>query len=256
VGHSGRERDIGWTWDRLPDRPVRRWTAGSPSAPVDVVVVPGLGAPGYLLPFARACASWARVHLLDLPGFGDRRTARYPSSLDDVAGVLRLWLAAVALERPVVIGHSTGAQAALHAAASGAHIDLLVLAGVTFPPQRRSLPRLVGPLWRSLYRESWRELAAVAPYYARGRGRVWTLLRSAQRDAPEALVRRLGERPVVVRGRRDPFSPADWSAALAGRPAATMPGAHNFPFTHPDATSAWLRSTVADRPGPRRASQE
>lgn len=65
-------------------------------------MVPGLGALGYLLPLVRACAGWTRVHLLDVPGFGDRRTARLPADVDSVSRTVAAWLTEVA-QRPVLL---------------------------------------------------------------------------------------------------------------------------------------------------------
>lgn len=53
------------------------------------------------------------MHLLDVPGFGDRRTSRFPSTVADVADVIAEWLTVTDLPRAVLVGHSTGAQAAV-----------------------------------------------------------------------------------------------------------------------------------------------
>src|SRR4051812_50057631 len=97
-------------WDAASGRPVRSIVFGDPAPDVsDLVIVPGLGACGYLLPLARACGSWSRVHLLDVPGFGDRRTARCPSTLDDVSMVMTQWVRRRAGSPVNLFGHSTGA---------------------------------------------------------------------------------------------------------------------------------------------------
>lgn len=95
-------------WHRAAGRPVGSLVLGRSRAAPDLVVVPGLGALGYLLPALRACATWTRVHLLDLPGFGRRCTAQSPAELADVAATAAAWLQLVP-DRPVVlVGHSTG----------------------------------------------------------------------------------------------------------------------------------------------------
>ena len=80
-------------WHLVGGRPVRSLVAGT-GAP-ELVVVPGLGALGYLVPMVAACAVWTRVHLLDLPGFGARTTARLPADLPAVSAALGGWLDAV-----------------------------------------------------------------------------------------------------------------------------------------------------------------
>jgi pimeloyl-ACP methyl ester carboxylesterase len=224
-------------------RPVRSLSAGrtAPDLP-ELVVVPGLGAVGYLVPLVRACAGWTRVHLLDLPGFGHPLTARLPADLATVSRALTGWLAEVPDAPVALLGHSTGAQAAL--AAAHDRVALLVLAGVTFPPPARRVGPLVARVARTLPSEQLGQLAAVLPYYRRGRHRLPGLLASALRDAPEQA---LGRTPplVVLRGSEDHLCDEQWAAALASRApdgrSVTVPGGHNAPYTVPDLTAQVLR---------------
>src|SRR4051794_41914923 len=93
-------------WTTAAGRPVRSLVSGSvrPGVP-EVVLVPGLGAPGYLLRLLHACGGWTRCRLLDLPGFGSPRTADCPAELDALVPV-----AAASLDGgagPVLVaGHS------------------------------------------------------------------------------------------------------------------------------------------------------
>jgi pimeloyl-ACP methyl ester carboxylesterase len=237
-------------WRHLPGRPVRTLQAGTARAgSPDVVVVPGLGALGYLLPTVRACSAWARVHLLDVPGFGHRATARCPATLADVARTVADWLDVVP-DRPVLlVGHSTGAQAAQHAAlAVPDRVAALSLAGPTFPPEARQWRPLAARIARTARHETPRLIPATAPDYLRGRRRVLTLLRTAMADVPEQLTPRLACPLLVVRGEHDAVCPAPWAARLAaaaphGR-VVTLPGAHNFPYDHPAAASTALRESL------------
>jgi pimeloyl-ACP methyl ester carboxylesterase len=234
-------------WDVVRGRAVRSLTLGGPHPDGgELVVVPGLGALGYLLPTLRECARSRTVRLLDVPGFGSRATARCPSRLPEVAQVVTGWLQEV-VQRPVVLaGHSTGAQVALRAAvAAPERVAGLVLGGPTFPPQLRRWPPLAGAVLRTLPHESPREVRATFPDYARGRSRVVALLRSALADAPEQVVPAVTCPVVVVRGERDHVSPPAWGDRLAGLARSgrclTVPGAHNSVFTHPRQTApAWL----------------
>ena len=244
--HLERGLDVRWT---LADgRPVRSLSAGARQDRPELVLVPGLGALGYVVPTVHACASWTRVHLLDLPGFGHRRTARLTAELEPLGRALAAWLAEVPDGPVVLLGHSTGAQMALRSAVAGPdRLRLLVLAGGTFPPQARRLPSVVGRVARTLPHEQVGELPAVWPYYRRGLRRLPGLLRSTLADRPEGAVPGLVTPLLVVRGRSDRISPAPWAEQLASAGAgrvAELPGAHNVPWTHPEQLSRVLRDTV------------
>lgn len=211
-----------------------------------MVLVPGLGALGYLLPLVRACAAWTRVNLLDVPGFGHRMTASCPASLTAVAGDVTAWLDVVPRAPVLLAGHSTGAQAALHVAlARPGMVAGLALAGPTFPPDARRWRPLAAKIARTVPHETLGLIGATVPQYLRGRGRVLTLLRTAMADAPEAHISGVGCPVTIVRGARDAVCPEPWAAALAGRAAhgrcVTVPGAHNFCYQAPVPAARVLR---------------
>lgn len=258
----GRDGALEPRWQQLPSRPVRSLLAGAPQPEIpEIVIVPGLGALGYLEPWVHACSSWTRVHLLDLPGFGDRRTSHCPAGLADVSDTVAMWLQAVPTGTVVLVGHSTGAQAALRAAAVVApRLRAVVLAGPTFPPEARHWGPLLVRVARTLRHESPREVRATFPEYLKGRRRVVTLLRSAMADEPEAVVPQLRCPVVVMRGQNDALSSAPWAARLAdaapcGR-VVTVPGAHNFTFTDPQAASTALRDALDTVWGQRRTEAD
>ncbi len=244
-------------WQQLGSRPVRALRAGAPHAAVpELVIVPGLNALDYLLPTIRICSAWTRVHLLDVPGFGHPRTARSPSALTDVADVVAHWLAATDLRRAVLLGHSTGAQAAIRAARAVPGLaDAVILAGPTFPPAARRWWPLIARVARTLPHESLGEVRAAFPEYLRGRGRVLTFLRTAMSDAPEHLVGDLSCPVVVMRGEDDALADDQWAARLAAGArhgtVITVPGAHNFPYTHPRATADAIREVAVRLPARR-----
>jgi pimeloyl-ACP methyl ester carboxylesterase len=247
-------------WHDVAGRPVRslvadgrhdRGRAEVPDVP-DLVVVPGLGVLGYLLPFVRACASWARVHLLDVPGFGAPATCRLPADLPSLGEVVAGWLDAVPPRPVVLLGHSTGAQVALRAAAAApATVRALVLAGPTFPPEaRRPLPVARRAL-RTAPHEEPGELLAVLPYWLRGARRLPQLVRSGLEDRPEQRVGEVCAPVLVLRGRADHLCPQPWVERLAeaaGGRLEVLPGGHNFPYSWPDTTSSLVRSLVIDAP--------
>ena len=228
-------------WHLVDGRPVRSLVTGA-GAP-ELVVVPGLGALGYLVPLVQACAAWTRVHLLDLPGFGARTTARLPADLAAVSAALSAWLAQVPDAPVLLLGHSTGAQAALRAARTRPdRVRRLVLAGATFPPQARRRAQLLRRVLATLPAEQPGQLPAVLPSYARGRGRLVELLRSGLADEPssDGLAP-----PVVLRGEHDRLCPPAWARHLAADgPVITLPGGHNAVWTRPDLASAALREAA------------
>lgn len=230
---------------------------GRPGAGVpELVVVPGLGALGYLLPTARVCATWTRVHLLDLPGSGWRRTARLPADLAAVSGALAGWLAQVPAAPVLLLGHSTGAQAALRAALSSpAAVSCLVLGGATFTPEARRPTGLVVRTALTVVHERPGELPAVLPYYLRGARRLPELLRSATADRPEDVVGALVPPLLVLRGRHDRLCSRGFAQELARRAprgeVVELPGSHNVPWTHPQEVSQALRAASLS-PAPRR----
>lgn len=228
-------------WTDVAGRPVRSLVAGVPRDGVpQLVVLPGLGALGYLLPFVRACGGWTRVHLLDVPGFGHRRTARCPAGLDAAATTTAAWLR----QGPpdvLLLGHSTGAQIALRAAlAEPGRVRSLVLAGPSFPPDARRLRPLARRIARTLPYEDPGELPAVLPEYLRGARRLPELLASTLADRPEDGVRDLDVPLVVLRGEHDHLAPQDWCERLSGT-VQVLPGAHNGMYPHPQAWADAVR---------------
>lgn len=210
-----------------------------------VAIVPGLGLPPYTFPTARAIAARGLTcTVLDLPGFGsDRLDATLPHT-HAVGRAAAQWLVA---QPPgvvtVLLGHSTGAQAALTAALAVQEVrpDLaLVLAGPTFVPRQRRFLPLAAATLTAYRRDSLRELV-IAPSVARGRLGVVDILRSGMRDAPEARVRRLVLPLTLTAGEADSYAPRWWLDRLAAAAAltthvevSTLPGSHNNVFTEPD----------------------
>ncbi|GAA2267678.1 hypothetical protein GCM10010145_47690 [Streptomyces ruber] len=191
-----------------------------------VVLLPGLGALGYLLRTAGACAArGSTVRLLDLPGYGGGAGPSFPATIEALADVTADWLRTVP-GRPVVLaGHSTGAQMALHAALRVPdRVQALVLLGPTFPPSLRSAGALLGAFARTALCEAPSVLPHVLPYYARGGPRrLGRLVRSAQRDAPERLLSSVSCDTFVVGGRHDAIAPP--AASWTGRGARSTPSA-------------------------------
>lgn len=237
-------------WTSVAGRAQRSLRAGSPYVGrPELVMVPGLGTLGYLLPTVRRCAEWTRVHVLDVPGFAHPAGGEIAPTVEAIGRAVADWVR-TACARPVVLaGHSTGAQAALRAAVTIPDlVDGAGLLGPTFPPAERR----VGPLLRAIARTLPYERVAIVPLagpgYLRGGTRMLSLIRDGMRDRPEEVVSRLGCPLLVVRGEHDALSPAVWARELAARVpdgrVAEAPGGHNIPFFSPEETAAALRSLV------------
>ena len=234
--HWRRPEDGFTTWtDQGEAGPIRVHAVGRCEELPELVFVPGLGAPGYLVPWLRAVAGWTRATVLELPGWRGGRARSCPPTVVGIGAALSGWL------QVVLVGHSTGAQAVLHAAVRyRPAVTGIVLAGPTFTPAARNLPGLLRALAATLPRERPGELAAVLPDYLRSGGLAMVrLLRSGMAHEPE---RRIGEldRPLLV-----VTGTADRLADIGGGDWAVLPGAHNFCYSHPAPAAELLRQTVS-----------
>ncbi|MFF0886688.1 alpha/beta fold hydrolase [Streptomyces sp. NPDC003456] len=219
---------------------------GTGRAPV--VLVPGLGAHGYLLRTLERCARPGPARLLDVPGFRDPAGPVCGETIEALADTVARWLAEVP-GRPVVLaGHSTGAQVALHAAVSGPErVQALVLLAPTFPPRLRRMGPLLGAALRTAVQESPGVVPAVLPSYLKaGPRRLLICARSGQADAPEEVLPSVSCPVTLVGAEDDALSPPGWVRYLAGRArrgrAVLVRGAHAFPHRRPDVTAALLDS--------------
>lgn len=225
--------------------PVRSLRCGSDTSGPHVVVIPGLGAVGYLVPFARAVGARGAVcTLLDLPGFGTPGGLASRPTIRGIGEAAAAWVRACTPTGDVVLlGHSTGAQAALHGGLllqDDRPSALVVLAGPTVAPHQRSLLRLASAAPAAYLFDSPGELV-VLPDLARARGDVLLLLRSAIADRPEDHVVSLRSPVLVTAGSRDAFAPTSWLSAIGGAARRSrsarvvqLAGSHNNPYTHPD----------------------
>jgi pimeloyl-ACP methyl ester carboxylesterase len=223
-------------WDDVNGRRVRSLHAGRGAAnEPPVVLVPGLGALGYLIDTLHGCSAWTHAALLDVPGFGHQRPRSCAPVLPAIAALTAAWLRSAGGRPVVLFGHSTGAQVALHAArAAPDRVAALILAGPTFPPSLRTAGPLTRAILQDLRHESPGLVPVNAPYFLRGGPTsLARFIRSGQHDRPERVIMSVACPVTVVRGERDPFCPADWAGELADSAPngqlVTVPGAHAFP---------------------------
>jgi pimeloyl-ACP methyl ester carboxylesterase len=132
------------TVTEVDGRPIRSLSAGHVRDHPEVVLLAGLGAPGYLAPWARETSQWTRASIVDLPGWCSGHAQACPPTLVAMAMALAHWLEATERRDVVLLGHSTGAQAVLKTAQLVPElIRGLVLAGPTLDPDARTMPALL-----------------------------------------------------------------------------------------------------------------
>lgn len=230
-------------------RRLRLLVAGTPAGLPEVVLLPGLGAPGYLAPWVRQIGSWTRATVLDLPGWRWGRAGACPPTVSGIGTAAARWLTEQDRRGIVLLGHSTGAQAAIRTALLVPdRLAGVVLAGPTFDPAARGGAALLRRAVSTLAHERPGELAAVLPSYLHSGGHgVLRLLRDGLRDRPEEWAAALRVPVLTVTGERDGFAPPAWAqhlATVASGSCAVLPGAHNACYPFPVQADAALRAAV------------
>jgi pimeloyl-ACP methyl ester carboxylesterase len=167
---------------------------------------------------------------------------------------LGVWLDAVGLTRPVVLGHSLGSQTVIALAIQQpARLAAVVLVGPTGEPGI-GRGRWTGRLLVDLPRDSLAAVPLVAIDTLRaGPRRVWRTARAMVDDPFLAKLPAVAPPVLAVRGTRDPIAPAAWAAQVAqtlpaGQLAMVAGGAHLVPYSQPDALAALVTAFLADQP--------
>jgi pimeloyl-ACP methyl ester carboxylesterase len=240
------------TWSEVDGRQVRSYGTGRRGDLAEVVLIPGLGAPGYLYPWMREIGRWTRATVLDLPGWRLGR-GRCSSTVAAVGATAARWLEVTDRHDVVLGGHSSGSQSAVRTAlAVPDRLAGLVLAGPTLDPRARDPAVLLARFLGTVTREKLPELPAVLPWYASSGGLPWLrLVASVIADRPEDLVGAVSTPVLVLAGDRDRFAPPAWAerlATLASAPCFLLPGPHNACFTSPAAADAALHQAVLGWP--------
>jgi len=197
---------------------------GRPDGP-DYVLVHGLGmAHEYWDGLADALAASGTVWALDLPGFGDAPEPDEPLSMDEAGELLAELLAAEGIERPVLVGHSTGAQVVAETAAQHPElVDRLVLIGPTVNPRERTLAKQTLRFLQDVAVLNPKVLAIGLDLYAEA-GPRWYLanLRPMIEHHLELTLPRISADTLVIRGEHDKVVPRYWAEEIA----ALVPSGH------------------------------
>jgi pimeloyl-ACP methyl ester carboxylesterase len=225
---------------------VRCWSAGPPSALPRIVVIPGLAVCDYLRPIARLVGSWARVYVLELPGFGRAADRSAPiMGIAGLAAILQSWWSGEGMGSAVLIGHSIGTQIAAQAVADGLRPSRLIVASPTIDPAHATLARLLGGWMANAPREPASLAVRQLPEWAHaGLRRIVATLNAARRH-DLALALGGATMPVtIVRGRDDRLSTATWARRLARicrcGSYIEVGGAHAFPYGNPAGCASLL----------------
>lgn len=212
-----------------------------------LLAVPGLGlTPRTAAPTLRALDPGWRTGTVRLPGYGEPCASGVPLDPADLAERLL-----DAIDRPaVLLGHSASCHVVAEAARRApGRVTGLVLVGPTGDP--RLTPPVLAHRWlrTAVHEHAW-ELPVLVPDWLRS-GPV-TMARGFGATRRHRLADALAgvDAPVlVVRGRHDRLSPADWVAALAAAAprgtAASLPGgAHMVPLTRPASLAARIEAVL------------
>ncbi|WP_225753585.1 alpha/beta fold hydrolase [Actinotalea sp. Marseille-Q4924] len=220
---------------------------GASGAADAVVLVHGIGVSSrYFGPLERDLSRSVRVVAPDLPGFGRSRIPDEPAlTVVEHAEVLAALIEELGLDRPVVVGHSMGAQFVTELAVRRPElVGAVVLLGPVVDPAAPSIVRQGLRLAVDFVREPPRGALLQLREYLRT-GVRWYL-----ETARHMVSYRIEERlplvtaPVtVVRGGRDPVAPTAFVRALAASArdgsAEEIPGgAHVVQWSRPDAVRA------------------
>lgn len=178
-----------------------------------VLLVHGLGVSSrYWVRTLRRLGEVLPVFAPDLPGFG--RSAKPPRAftLREQAEVLRAWMDARGLERPLVIANSMGCQVAAELAARWPErVFGLVFIGPTYDLFHRGVASQLWGLFRTALEEPLSLLAVVVrDYFRAGVWRVWRAFREGLRSPLVDVLPRVRAPTLVVRGRRDHVVSARW----------------------------------------------
>lgn len=201
--------------------------AGGP----DYVLVHGLGmAHEYWHEVAEVLEATGTVYALDLPGFGEAPEPTRPLSMAESGELVAELLVAEGIERPVLVGHSTGAQVIAETAARHPElVDRIVLIGPTVNPRERTLAKQMLRFLQDISIINPKAFAQGLARYAEAGPRWYAAnLRPMLEHRLELTMPQIPAEVLVIRGENDHVVPRYWAeevAALApsGR-IAEVPG--------------------------------
>lgn len=206
----------------------------------DYVLVHGIGVSARS--YATTAVALARegdVYLVDLPGFGRSPRPDVDMTIERHALVLRDFLAERNLDRPVVVGHSMGAQVVAELAANHPEVvDHIVLIAPVVAPEARNLSAVSALLLRNGLKEPpIVTMLATYDYFRAGMGYMVEQTKHLLDNRLEETARRVKAKTLVICGESDPIVPLEWGRQLAQAFEqgwfASVPGPHAMIFSSP-----------------------
>lgn len=201
---------------------VRAWDVAGEADDLTFVLVHGLGVSSSLFrEVTSRLGALGRVVVYDLPGFGGVPHPRDPMSIAEFASVIEASLGQLGIERPVLVGHSMGAQVAAELAAREPGRRRLVLVAPVVCPEQRTLGSVLVHFLRAARHERFgAALVSVRGYLSAGLRWPLELLPSMIRYPIERRIAGIGGRLLIVRGEHDALCPPVWVERLLNVSAA------------------------------------
>ena len=204
---------------------------GHNSADPDFVLVHGIGVSSrYFVPLAEELSRTGDVYLIDLPGFARLPRPRTPLTIAGFAAALDAIVGQLALDQPVLVGHSMGAQVVTELLAGGENIGHFVdEAGAVLigPPVNHRERRLLPLVWRFLQSSRHEPSAirriAVAAYLSTGPEWFFSVLPHMMNYPIEERIQQVPCPVTILRGEYDAVAPQPWIDLLAAN-AGTSSG--------------------------------
>ena len=232
------------------------------SAPTVVMVHGLLVSSRYMLPTAVRLATYCRVHIPDLPGYGKSGKPREVLDVPQLADALGAYVEAAGLDRIVLLGNSFGCQIAVdYAARYPQRVQGIVLAGPTVEPSQRTLAKVV-PYWLVNLRGEpfslW--LVCFRDFLDMGPRRLLGTFQHMLADRIEDKLPHVQAPTLVVRGEHDTTVPTHWAEEVVrllprGRLGEVPGAAHTVNFNAPARFERLVRpfllhSAASDAAGP------
>lgn len=224
----------------------------------DFVLIHGIGVSSkYFVPLAALLAEHGRVIVFDLPGFGGVPKPERVLYVEGFAAVVRSALDELGVARPVLIGHSMGAQVAVELCVQQPRFDgAVVLVGPVVEPCQRSTRTILRAFAKSSLRERpGAALRSIQGYLRTAPSWFITVFPAMMKYPIEHRITYLRGALAILRGEADLVCTRDWVTTLAT--AATradvsisiVPGAsHQFVVDHAPAVVRAALGVDARRP--------
>jgi len=184
----------------------------------DYVLVHGLGmAHEYWNGLADELEKSGTVYALDLPGFGDAPEPAEPLGMPESGELIAELIAAEGIDRPVLVGHSTGAQVVAETAARHPElVDSLVLIAPTVNPRERTLAKQTARFLQDVAVLNPKVFALGVASYAEA-GPRWYVrnLRPMLEHRIELVLPEIAAPTLVIRGENDRIVPRYWAEEVA-----------------------------------------